>query len=154
MARQILTVLGLSSPEQVPLDRLIDLLWVDPPTSAAKTVQAQVGRLRRALAEAGGSGSLVGGGSGYQLDLGDRIDTYALAQLTARAGAAREGGDARLAAELFGQARELWRGEPELPDTYSGDALRRRLHDQRLELAVAHSAALVDAHDGARKPID
>ena len=144
-ARQILTVLALSSPAPVTLDRLIDLLWVDPPAAAAKTVQAHVSRLRRALADAGASGSLVGSRSGYRLELGDSIDTCALAQFTARAGAARDGDDARLAAELFGQACELWRGEPELPDTFSGDALRRSLHDQRLALTIAHLAALIDA---------
>jgi DNA-binding SARP family transcriptional activator len=144
-ARQILTVLALSSPATVTLDRLIDLLWVDPPPSAAKTVQAHVARLRRALGDAGASGSLVGGRSGYRLNLGDRIDTCALAQLTARAVVARDGNDAGVAASLFGQARELWRGEPELPDTFAGAALRRRLHDQRLALAIAHLAALIDA---------
>lgn len=143
--RQILTVLALSSPAQVTLDRLIDLLWVDPPPSAAKTVQAHVSRLRSALADAGAAGALVGSRSGYRLDLGERVDVHALAQLTRRAGAAREGGDPRVAADLFGQARELWRGEPELPDTPAGDALRRSIHDQRLELAIAHLSALIDA---------
>ena len=143
--RQILTVLALSSPMQVTLDRLIDLLWVDPPPSAAKTVQAHVSRLRRALADAGASGSLIGGSAGYRLDLDDRVDAHVLAQLTRRAAAAREGGDPRVAADLFGQARELWRGEPELPDTPAGEALRRSLHDQRLALAIAHLGAVIDA---------
>ena len=143
--RQILTVLALSSPAQVTLDRLIDALWVDPPPSAAKTVQAHVSRLRRALADAGAPGALVGGRSGYRLDLGDRVDVHALAQLMRRAAAAHEGGDPRVTADLFGHARELWRGEPELPDTPGGDALRRRAHDQQLELAIAHLGALIEA---------
>ena len=143
--RQILTVLALASPAQVTLDRLIDSLWVDPPPSAAKTVQAHVSRLRSALADAGASGALVGSRAGYRLDLGDRLDVHALAQLTRRASAAREGGDPRVAADLFGQARALWRGEPELPDTPGGDALRRSIDDQRLELAIAHLSALIDA---------
>jgi DNA-binding SARP family transcriptional activator len=140
--RQILTVLALSTPTQATLERLIDLLWVDPPSSAAKTVQAHVSRLRRALADAGASGSLVGSRAGYRLDLGDRVDAHVLARLTRQAAAAREDGDARVAADLFGQARDLWRGEPELPDTPAADALRRNLHEQRRELAIAHLGAL------------
>jgi len=143
--RQILTVLALSSPTQVTLERLIDLLWVDPPASAAKTVQAHVSRLRRALADADASGSLVSSRAGYRLDLGDRVDAYVLAQLTRQAVAARDGGDPRVAANLFGQARALWRGEPELPETPAADALRRSLHDQRLELENAHLGALAAA---------
>ena len=144
-ARQMLTVLAFSVAQHVTTDQLIDALWLDPPSSATKTVQSHASRLRRALADAGAADALRGDGAGYRLDLGDRLDTHELARLTRSAEAAREGGDALLAAELYAQARDLWRGEPELPDTPTADGLRRRLRDQRLELAVAHLAALIDA---------
>jgi len=144
-ARQILTVLALWSPESMTLDRLIDVVWTEPPPAAAKTVQSHISRLRRALADAGAPGSLTGAGADYALELGDRLDTHVVAQLARRADAARAGGDAPLAAELYGQARELWRGELELPDTPGGEALRRAVGEQRLELAIAHLGALTEA---------
>jgi pimeloyl-ACP methyl ester carboxylesterase len=49
------------------------------------------------------------------------------------------------AATLYGQARLLWRGEPELPDTPAADALRRRLRDEQLQLAEAQLASTIDA---------
>ena len=144
-ARQLLTVLAFAAPEVLTLDRLIDALWTDPPPAAAKTVQAHLSRLRTALAGAGAPGALTGGPAGYRLDVGDRVDTEELHRLIRRAGAARDGDDPRTAAELFGAARRLWRGEPELPDTAAGDALHRRLQEQRLELTIAHLGAQVDA---------
>ena len=144
-ARQILTALALSAPERWSVDELIELVWAEPPPSAAKTVQAHVSRLRAALAAAGAPRALTTTGRGYQLQLGDRLDLHAVAQLTRRASAMREGGDARLAAELLADARRLWRGAPELPDTLAGDALRRRWDEQRTELAIAHLGALIEA---------
>jgi DNA-binding SARP family transcriptional activator/pimeloyl-ACP methyl ester carboxylesterase len=144
-ARQILTVLALSSPAGVTVDRLIDVVWVEPPASASKTIQAHLSRLRRALADGGAPGAIVGGRAGYQLELGDRLDVAELAKLTRRGAAALDGGDHRLAADLLGRARALWRGEPELPATPAGEALRRSLHDQRLELAIDHLGALIAA---------
>jgi DNA-binding SARP family transcriptional activator/pimeloyl-ACP methyl ester carboxylesterase len=144
-ARQILTALALSAPERWSVDELIELVWAEPPPSAAKTVQAHVSRLRAALAAAGAPHALTGTGGGYQLQLGDRLDLHAVTQLTRRATAMREGGDARLAAELLADARRLWRGAPELPGTPAGDALRRRWDEQRTELAIAHLGALIEA---------
>jgi DNA-binding SARP family transcriptional activator/pimeloyl-ACP methyl ester carboxylesterase len=144
-ARQLITVLALAAPEALTLDRLIDTLWSDPPPAAAKTVQAHLSRLRTALAHAGAPGAIMGGAAGYRLDLGQRVDVDELRRLTRRADAARAGGDHDAAAELFGQARRLWRGEPELPDTAAGSALRRRIDDQRRELAVGHLGSLIAA---------
>jgi DNA-binding SARP family transcriptional activator/pimeloyl-ACP methyl ester carboxylesterase len=144
-ARQILTALALSSPERVTLDRLIDGLWSEPPPSAAKIVQAHLSRLRCALAEAGAPDAISGGRAGYRLDVDGRIDTHELAQLVRRADAAKAGGDVRLAADLLGLARRQWRGESELPGTPWGEGLRRRLGEQRLELAIAHLGSLIEA---------
>ncbi len=143
--RQILTVLALWSPESMTLDQLIDVLWTEPPAAAVKTVQSHISRLRTALSDAGAGGSLTGGRRGYALELGDRLDTQVVAHHVRRADAARAGGDPRLAAELYGRARGLWRGDLELPDTLGGEALRRTDREQRTELAVAHLGAIIDA---------
>lgn len=144
-ARQLVTVLAFAAPEALTLDRLIDTLWPDPPPAAAKTVQAHISRVRAALAAAGAPDALTRGSAGYQLDLDDRLDTHALHRLTRAAIAARDGGDPHAAADLFGRARRLWRGEPELPDTAAGGSVQRRVREQRRELTIAHLAAQLDA---------
>src|SRR2546423_14039298 len=67
--RMLLAVLLLHPNESLGTDRLIDELWGErPPTTAAKTVQVHISRLRKALSEcsANGSGELIvtGGGGG------------------------------------------------------------------------------------------
>src|SRR5690242_6143253 len=73
-ARQILVLLALHAPVQVQVDRIVDLLWDEPPPSAVKTVQAHVSRLRSSLRTAGAPDVLVSSGGGYGLDLGDALD--------------------------------------------------------------------------------
>jgi len=150
-ARHLLTLLALSTPGQVTLDQVVDFLWDDPPPSAVKTVQAHLSRLRSTLSAAGAPGAVSGGGVGYRLDLGDRLDVTRLDELVRRGHDASAIGDAELAAQLFNEARALWRGDVELADSVRGDALRRRLADERLELTIAALAAMIDAgvHDQA-----
>ena len=68
------TVLGsllLRAGETVPLERLVDELWEQPPETAAKTVQVYVSRLRRLLTP----GAIESRSGGYALRLdGDRLD--------------------------------------------------------------------------------
>ena len=48
--RALLALLLLHANETLPVERLIDELWGEhPPTAAAKTLQAHVSRLRKAL---------------------------------------------------------------------------------------------------------
>lgn len=145
-ARQLLTLLTLAAPDRMSLDRLIDALWDDPPTAAAKTVQGHLSRLRTALAAAGSSGSLAGGSAGYSISLEhDVLDLHRLERLWASADASRSAGDAEAAADLLGAARALWRGEPELPDSTFGEQQHRRLVEQRTQFSEAHLGALIDA---------
>ena len=55
--RALLALLLLHANETLSTDRLIDELWGErPPANAAKTVQMQISRLRKALAGEAGSG--------------------------------------------------------------------------------------------------
>jgi DNA-binding SARP family transcriptional activator len=52
--RALLALLLLHANETLSTDRLIDELWGDqPPTTAAKSVQVHISRLRKALVGAG-----------------------------------------------------------------------------------------------------
>jgi DNA-binding SARP family transcriptional activator/pimeloyl-ACP methyl ester carboxylesterase len=150
-ARQVLTLLALAAPGALSVDRLAGALWDDPPPSAAKTVQAHVSRARAAVAAAtGAERPIVGGPTGYALVLdATLLDVAALDDLARRGRAATAAGDAATAASLLGDARRLWRGEPELPATRAGDLERARLRELRLRLVEEHLAAVVDAGDVA-----
>jgi DNA-binding SARP family transcriptional activator len=56
--RALLALLLLHVNETLSTDRLVDDLWGErPPANAAKTVQMQISRLRKALAGGAGNGS-------------------------------------------------------------------------------------------------
>src|SRR3954454_4334179 len=65
--RALLALLLLHANETLTPDRLIDELWGEhPPATAAKTLQAHVSRLRRAL---GDDGAIATRAPGYELKL-------------------------------------------------------------------------------------
>ncbi|MFL5828781.1 MAG: glutaminyl-peptide cyclotransferase [Solirubrobacteraceae bacterium] len=150
--RALLAVLLLHRGEVVSTERLSDELWGErPPASAAKTVQAYVSNLRRAL----GDGLLVTRGHGYllqtergQLDV-DRFEALVDAGRTALGE-----GDARRASERLREALALWRGPPLSDFAYEpfAQAETARLQEERLaaledridaDLALGRHAALV-----------
>ena len=56
--RALLALLLLHANETLSTDRLVDELWGErPPANAAKTVQMQISRLRKALAGGAGNGA-------------------------------------------------------------------------------------------------
>src|SRR5215208_2344495 len=68
--RALLALLLLHANETLTTDRLIDELWGEhPPATAAKTLQMQISRLRKALAGGDGSGPIVTRERGYELAL-------------------------------------------------------------------------------------
>ena len=150
--RALLVILLLHRGEVVSTDRLGDELWGErPPASAAKTVQAYVSNLRKAL----GDGVLVTRGHGYllqtargQLDV-DRFEVLVDAGRTALGE-----GDARGASERLREALALWRGPPLADFAYEpfAQAEAARLEEERLaaledridaDLALGRHAALV-----------
>jgi predicted ATPase/DNA-binding SARP family transcriptional activator len=135
--RALLALLLLHVNETVPVERLIDELWGErPPATAARTVQAHVSRLRKALAASNGTPDLiVTREHGYQLALDpERLDSHRFERLVAEGSAELAGGDAQRAASKFESALALWRGAP-LADLASEPFARResgRLEDLRM----------------------
>jgi SARP family transcriptional regulator, regulator of embCAB operon len=85
--RALLALLLLHANETLSTERLIDELWgEDPPATAARTVQAHVSRLRKALGAGNGAGSvIVTRDHGYQLTLDpERLDSHRFERLVAK----------------------------------------------------------------------
>jgi class 3 adenylate cyclase/tetratricopeptide (TPR) repeat protein len=128
------TVLGsllLRAGRTVPLARLVDELWDQPPETAAKTVQVYVSRLRRLLSP----GAIESRAGGYALLIdGDRLDLTQFERLADEGRTALSAAECERAASLLRQALALWRG-PALGGL-TAEALRReaeRLEESRLE---------------------
>jgi DNA-binding SARP family transcriptional activator/ABC-type branched-subunit amino acid transport system substrate-binding protein/streptogramin lyase len=120
--RALLASLLLHANEVVSLDRLIDELWGEtPPPTAAKTLQAQVSRLRRSLngdedPAAHMRGPLETRGHGYVLKVEPgQVDADRFQGLLEEARRARAEGKPEEAAEELRRALALWRG-PALAD--------------------------------------
>ena len=132
-ARQqtVLASLVLRAGRTVPLQRLVDDLWEEPPGTAAKTVQVYISRLRHELH----AGAIESRPGGYALVLdGDRLDLTQFEQIADEGRAALAAGDPERAAKLLRDALALWRG-PALSGLAS-QTLRReaeRLEELRLQ---------------------
>ncbi len=104
--RALLALLLLRANEVVAADALIDRLWGErPPATAAKVLQVQVWRLRKAL----GNDALLTRAPGYVLRVdGDELDLARFERLVLEA---REVAPVAAAAKLR-EALALWRGTP------------------------------------------
>ena len=125
--------LALEAGLSVRADRLLDDLWAAEAVNTRRnTLQSKVTRLRRAL---GDPGTIVGGDSGYRLDIEPAaVDALAVLEDTARAAALLDSGDDRGAADLSTSALERYRGDvlPAAGDW--ADPHRGRLDDARMKL--------------------
>jgi WD40 repeat protein/DNA-binding SARP family transcriptional activator len=116
--RALLGVFLLHANETLSTDRLIDELWGErPPTTAGKTVQVRISRLRKALTagsdDSGGNGLLVTRDSGYELRLDrDRLDSHRFERLAAEGRGELAAGRPEAAVSALERALSLWRGEP------------------------------------------
>jgi ABC-type transport system substrate-binding protein/DNA-binding SARP family transcriptional activator/DNA-binding beta-propeller fold protein YncE len=158
--RSLLVVLLLRANEAVSQDELIDALWEEaaPPT-AAKTLQAHVSRLRKALgddaAESTSNGRLETRGHGYLLHVGaGELDADAFAATLEAARGALAEGDPKTAKEGIREALALWRGGPLADVAYESFAQAeiQRLEELRIaaqeewfeaELALGRHAEIV-----------
>lgn len=122
-------------------DAIVDALWSTPPTTARKTLQGYVHRLRRAL----GHDAVVREGRGYRLQ-GVELDTDAAARLVEDAARSSRAGDAESAVTALRSARSLFRGRalPELDDDLTVVGFRRhvlelehRVHEDLFEAQIA-----------------
>jgi DNA-binding SARP family transcriptional activator len=131
-ARALLAIFLLQRNEVVPLERLREHLYgANQPATGAKSIQAHISRLRRAL----GADALRTRGGGYVLEVDpDDVDADRFARLLATGRAAATAGDAAGAERSFSDALALWRGSP-LPDLAYHDVAQpeiTRLEDLRL----------------------
>ena len=116
--RALLAVFLLHANETLSTDRLIDELWGErPPTTAGKTVQVRISRLRKALTagsdDAGGNGLLVTRDFGYELVLDpDRLDSHRFERLAAEGRRELAADRPEAAVSALERALSLWRGEP------------------------------------------
>jgi DNA-binding SARP family transcriptional activator/tetratricopeptide (TPR) repeat protein len=163
--RSVLAALGLAPGQAISADALSRVLWdAEPPAGAPITVRSYIKRLRQSLGPVAGA-RVVTRTPGYLLVADEaEVDVLAFRGLCERGGQAVREGDWTQAANLLGQALELWRGTP-LADVTS-EVLRReqvpqleQLHLQALESRmsarlnlgqhgqlVPQLQALVDAH--------
>jgi DNA-binding SARP family transcriptional activator/tetratricopeptide (TPR) repeat protein/transcriptional regulator with XRE-family HTH domain len=143
--RLLLARLALSAGQVVPVDDLIDVLWVQrPPPSARASLQILVAGLRKALAGLPGC-ALERYGDGYQLRaVPDKVDVHRFRSLVSSARAAP---DEHHAIDAFDQALALWRGPAlaDVPGTVRVEAIRAGLAEEHLSAVQDRFGCLLAA---------
>ena len=126
--RALLALLALNAGRVVALEQLIAAQYGDePPADATNAVQAQVSRLRKAVA---GIEFRTGG---YRLDADpDDVDALRFERLAAAGRRSLAAGDHAGARRQLRAALDLWRGAP-LADLPHGTSLVARLEELRLD---------------------
>jgi DNA-binding SARP family transcriptional activator len=145
--RTLLALLLLHANEVVPTGTLIELLWTEaPPADAAKALQVQVSRLRRAL----GADVLrtLPGGYLLEVDPGE-FDLRRFEELTAAGRELLAQGDAAAARRTLADALELWRGTPLAEFTMNPLARREAGRLEELRLAALEDRIDADLALGA-----
>jgi DNA-binding SARP family transcriptional activator len=136
--RAVLAVLLLRYNQVVSADRLVDVVWKRPPRAAGSNLRTYVARLRRMLHEPGGDTRLQTRSGGYLLDVrAGELDLMDFEAFATRGERARADGAPGRAAEMFGHALAMWRGEP-LAGLDGGSWLAAevvRLEERRLAVA-------------------
>jgi len=131
--RAVLAALLLRAGEVVPVERLVDEVWDDPPPSAAHTLESYVSRLRQLLH--GRGPGLVRRGAGYVLELdGAALDAHLFVALHDEATHAAAGERWERVLELSENAIAVWRGPvlADVPLASAGRAEAERLEEVRL----------------------
>jgi pimeloyl-ACP methyl ester carboxylesterase len=142
--RELLTVLALRAPGSVNIDELERLLWDDPPPSAMKTIRSHLSRLRTALRVAATGGTIERTGrDAYRLLIEPgQSDVDVVVTYRARARALLADGRPDSAAQVLADARNIWHGDVELPDTTSAAALAQWWQRERKQLIEDHLEAV------------
>lgn len=139
--RSLVAALALRPATAITPDELIAALWGDrPPTTARKTLQTYVSNLRRML----GPEAIRTDPHGYALEIEpDDVDVHRFRAHVRNGETALRQHRVEAAAEAFGSALELRRGEPFgpiAPDTQLV-AEAARLCEERLMAVEGHAAA-------------
>ncbi|HEX6351749.1 AfsR/SARP family transcriptional regulator [Actinophytocola sp.] len=136
---KVLATLLLNVNTVVTTERLVDLLWEDPPRTARRQVHNAIARLRWALGHA--RTVVVSDGPGYRAQVAlERVDLYRFDRAFRAARRAAADGDWSTVGRTTEEALRLWRG-PALAGLTGRmlEAAASRLDEQRLtaqELAV------------------
>lgn len=143
--RAVLARLAVARGRVVPLGRLIDDLWDDPPSGAAGAIRTFVGALRKAIDPRRPPMLLVTQGRGYALrpDAGS-LDALVFDELCAAAAdAGRAGGAPSRVLALADAGLRLWRGPAyaEFADEPWAVAECSRLTEARLALVERQAEA-------------
>lgn len=110
-ATQLLAVLVANLNRVVPVSRIVDILWDDPPGSARQQVQNVVSSLRRGLSAAGGRIALVNTSDGYRLEAPESaVDVFRFEASVRAAAKAEDAGRIEEAVRLLRRALAEWRG--------------------------------------------
>jgi DNA-binding SARP family transcriptional activator len=140
----LLSTLLLHANECVPRDDLARRLWPNDATGTAlRRLSTQVSGVRRKLVGPGDRPLIESSPAGYVLSVDpDELDAFRFRLLSQEGREALAAGDAQTAAELLGEALDLWRG-PVLGGDLEGPLAQeaRRLEGMRATAA----AALVEA---------
>ncbi|MGW3186214.1 BTAD domain-containing putative transcriptional regulator [Kitasatospora sp. NPDC001119] len=149
--RTILAMLLISEARTVPVDRLIDELWLDrPPTTAMATIQTYIYQLRKALNGGkqieGDAIALVTDTSGYALITPpETVDAHAFQSHFEEGRRKLEAENYRQAASELNQALSLWRSSV-LADVPKGPLLESysvRLEEARLQATELYFEARI-----------
>ncbi|MEU5692845.1 BTAD domain-containing putative transcriptional regulator [Actinosynnema sp. NPDC020468] len=108
--QRLLALLLLNANRVVPVDRLVEELWEQPPRSVRQQVHNAVGSLRALLTAPGGGVGITRADVGYRLDVPeDAVDAHLFARTVREA--ARPDRPADDAIALLTEALALWRGD-------------------------------------------
>ncbi|WP_326671534.1 AfsR/SARP family transcriptional regulator [Streptomyces sp. NBC_01257] len=144
--RIVLATLLVQSNNVVSTHSLIDELWgMEPPRTAATTLQVYVSQLRKALVDAGDDRQpLLTRPPGYVIQVRpDELDLAVFESLRTRGRAAYERRDYEAASRLLGESLALWSG-PALSGIPHGPSLETnaiRLNELRTEVLEQRIAA-------------
>ena len=111
MPRRLLAVLLAYRNSVVSTDRLIEILWDDPPETAGATLQSYVSRLRRFVELGHGRATLVNRAPGYILEAPDALVDAGRFQAGLAQGQALLEHDPYSALDLLEAALAEWRGD-------------------------------------------
>lgn len=142
--RELLTILALRAPGSVNIEELERLLWDDPPASAMKTIRSHLSRLRTAMRVAAVGGTIERTGrDAYRLLIEPgQSDVDVVVRDRSRARALLADGRPDSAAQLLADARSIWHGDVELPDTTAAAALAEWWRRERQQLIEDHLEAV------------
>ncbi|WP_353810245.1 nSTAND1 domain-containing NTPase [Agromyces sp. SYSU T00194] len=144
--RLVLAALVVRLGESLRVDEIAEAIWPDGerPSTWVKQVQADIGRVRRAI----GASRIRTSGSGYALDVDpDEVDAVRFERLVDAARTHRESGDPERAIEGYRRALALWRGAPfqDVADWPDGTVAAARLERIRQEAEEGLGRARLDA---------